>query len=130
MTETAFHRRGHRAATLEADPESRDGPPPRATPPREARVLHRAGGAIAAWSSFGVCVIGTHDATRAAETWNALVAARHASPDRRRDAELDARSWWSGQRRWAVLGRRGWELVRDRVDDAEPALLLVGVFRD
>ncbi|QCR18413.1 hypothetical protein [Agrococcus sp. SGAir0287] len=91
-------------------------------------------GLLAAFTHLGVCVIGTHDPRRAADAWRDLMDRRrgHAvapgtEPAARR---LDASAWWHAQHRWARRGRRGWVLVRDRADGAEPAMVLVGVFRD
>lgn len=119
MGETAFHSRGHRVDAAGS------------APPCDAVA---AGGRrrepLAAWSGLGVCVIGTHDPRTAADAWRDLMERRRADDGGPLDDGLDATAWWHAQHRWARLGRRGWELVRDRAHGTEPAMVLVGVYRD
>lgn len=119
MGETAFHRRGH-GGERESDESLDDAAVHDAGPPE----------LIAAFSGLGVCVIGTHDPRRAAGAWSDLMAQRHGGDDAADESPLDESAWWHAQHRWARAGRRGWELVRDRDDDTEPAMVLVGVYRE
>lgn len=119
MGETAFHGRGHGAGATGSEP-----------PLGAAGARGGRGGLLAAWSGLGVCVVGTHDPRKAADAWRDLMDQRHAGDEESHDDGLDASAWWHAQHRWARLGERGWELVRDREDGTEPAMVLVGVYKD
>lgn len=121
MGETAADGTGDVAGAGSEPPQDASG-----SPVYDGRLL-------AAFTGLGVCVIGTHDPRRAAAAWHDFMQHRHAADDAGEtsaDVELDAAAWWHAQHRWARLGSRGWELVRDRQDDAEPAMVLVGVYRE
>ena len=82
----------------------------------------------AAWTESGVCVIGTHDALIAAETWAAMVAERWPDAERGR-FDLDHGAWSRAQARWTAPSATGISLSTVEEPGGVPALLLVGVFR-